>query len=208
MQLNVLDYAIIAILLLSALAGLKRGLFNVIGGLMGTLIGLLAAILYHRDLALYLEQQFGLSTWLAGVFEEKLPLPALNPGLVKALDIPVGLADPALYLATSLVIAISFLLILVLGSKLVQLLCELLEGILAHGILSGVNRGLGMGLLVLKNLLIMAVLAGVLVTPLELGARMGLPGALITTQYMHDSFLLEQLLSIFDYIKALLGNKV
>jgi uncharacterized membrane protein required for colicin V production len=208
MQLNVLDYAIIAILLLSALAGLKRGLFNVIGGLMGTLIGLLAAILYHRDLALYLEQQFGLSTWLAGVFEEKLPLPALNPGLVKALDIPVGLADPALYLATSLVIAISFLLILVLGSKLVQLLCELLEGILAHGILSGVNRGLGMGLLVLKNLLIMAVLVGVLVTPLELGARMGLPGALITTQYMHDSFLLEQLLSIFDYIKALLGNKV
>ena len=154
MQLSILDYAIIAILLLSALAGFRRGLFNVIGGLMGTLIGLLAAILYHRELALYLEEQFGFSTWLAGVFQEKLPLPALNPGLIKALDFPAGLADPALYLATSLVIAISFLLILLLGSRLVQLLCELLEGILAHGILSGVNRGLGMGLLVLKNLLI------------------------------------------------------
>lgn len=208
MQLNILDYAIIAILLLSALAGLKRGLFRVVGGLMGTLIGLLVAILYHRELALYLEQQFGFSTWLAGVFQEKLPLPALHPGLVKALDFPAGLADPALYLATSLVIAISFLLILLLGSKLVQLLCELLEGILAHGILSGVNRGLGMGLLLLKNLLIMAVLAGVLVTPLELGSRMGLPGALITTQYMHDSFLIEHLLNIFDYVKALLENKV
>ncbi len=208
MQLNVLDYAIIAILLLSALAGLRRGLFKVIGGLMGILIGLLVAVVFHRELALYLEEHFGLSTWLAGVFQEKLPLPALNPGLVKALDFPAGLADPAFYLATSLVIAISFLVILLLGSKLVQLLCELLEGIFAHGILSGVNRGLGMGLLVLKNLLIMAVLAGVLVTPLELGARMGLPGALITTQYMHDSFLLEQLLNIFDYLKALLGNKV
>ncbi len=208
MQLNVLDYAIIAVLLLSGLAGLRRGLFNVIGGLMGIMIGLLAAIIFHRELALSLEGYFGLSTWLAGVFQEKLPLPALNPGLVKALDLPAGLADPALYLSTSLVIAISFLLILLLGSKLVQLLCRLLETVFARGILSGVNRGLGMGLLVLKNLLIMVVLAGVMLTPLELGARMGLPGALITTQYMHDSFLLEQFLNIFDYIKALLENKV
>jgi uncharacterized membrane protein required for colicin V production len=162
MQLNVLDYAIIAVLLLSGLAGLRRGLFNVIGGLMGIMIGLLAAIIFHRELALSLEGYFGLSTWLAGVFQEKLPLPALNPGLVKALDLPAGLADPALYLSTSLVIAISFLLILLLGSKLVQLLCRLLETVFARGILSGVNRGLGMGLLVLKNLLIMVVLAGVL----------------------------------------------
>jgi len=208
MQLNVLDYAIIAVLMLSALAGLRRGLFQVIGGLMGIMIGLLGAVIFHRELALYLEKYFGLSAWLAGVFQEKMPLPALNPGLVKALDLPAGLADPALYLSTSLVITISFLLILLLGSKLVQLLCRLLETVFARGILSGVNRGLGMGLLVLKNLLIMVVLAGVLLTPLELGARMGLPGALITTQYMHDSFLLEQFLNIFDYIKALLENKV
>ena len=208
MQLNILDYAIIAILLLSALAGLQRGLFKVIGGLMGILLGLLAAVIFHQELALYMEEYFGLSSWLAAFFQEKLPIPALNPGLVKALEFPAGLADPALYLATSLVIAISFLLILLLGSKLVQLLCRLLETVFARGILSGVNRGLGMGLLVLKNLLIMAVLAGVLVTPLELGARMGLPGALITTQYMHDSFLLEQLLNIFDYVKGLLENKV
>lgn len=206
MQLNVLDYAIIAILLLSALAGFRRGLFNVIAGLMGILIGLLAAVVFHRELALYLEEQFAFSTWLAGVFQEKLPLPALNPGLVKALNFPAELADPALYLATSLVIAISFLLILLLGSKLIQLLCKLLEDLFAHGILSGVNRGLGMGLLLLKNLLIMAVLAGVLVTPLELGARIGLPGALISTQYMHDSFLLEHLLNIFSYGKTLLGK--
>ena len=208
MQLNVLDYTIIAILLLSAVVGLQRGLFKVIGGLMGILFGLLAAVIFHRELGLYLEKYFGLSTWLAAFFQEKLPLPALQPGLVKALDFPAGLADPALYLATSLVTAISFLLILLLGSKLVQMLCELLERLFAHGILSGVNRGLGMGLLVLKNLLIMAVLAGVLLTPLELGARMGLPGALITTQYMHDSFLPEHLLNIFDYVKALLENKV
>ena len=208
MQLNVLDYAIIAVLMLSALAGLRRGLFQVIGGLMGIMIGLLGAVIFHRELALYLEKYFGLSAWLAGVFQEKMPLPALNPGLVKALDLPAGLADPALYLSTSLVITISFLLILLLGSKLVQLLCRLLETVFARGILSGVNRGLGMGLLVLKNLLIMVVLAGVMLTPLELGARMGLPGALITTQYMHDSFLLEQFLNIFDYIKALLENKV
>ncbi|MDD2373669.1 MAG: CvpA family protein [Syntrophomonadaceae bacterium] len=204
MQLNVLDYAIIAILLLSAWAGLRRGLFNIIGGLMGTLIGLLAAVVFHRELALYLEKHFALSTWLAGIFHEKLPLPALSPGLVKVLGYPAELADPAFYLATSLVIAISFLLILLLGSKLIQLLCKLLEGLLAHGILSGVNRGLGMGLLLLKNLLIMVVLAGVLLAPLELGARMGLPAALISTQYMHDSFLVEHLLNIFDHLKALL----
>ena len=55
MKLNVLDYAIIAILLLSALAGFRRGLFNVIAGLMGILIGLLAAVIFHRELALYLD---------------------------------------------------------------------------------------------------------------------------------------------------------
>ncbi len=208
MQLNILDYAIIAILLLSALAGLQRGLFKVIGGLMGILLGLLAAVIFHQELALYMEEYFGLSSWLAAFFQEKLPIPALNPGLVKALDFPAGLADPAFYLATSLVTAIAFLLILLLGSKLVQLLCQFLEGIFAHGILSGVNRGLGMGLLVLKNLLIMVILAGVLLTPLELGARMGLPGTLITTQYMHNSVLVEQLLNLFDYLKILLGNKV
>lgn len=208
MQLNVLDYAIIAILVLSALVGLQRGLFKVIGGLMGILLGLLAAVIFHQELALYLEKYFGLSSWLAAFFQKKLPLPVLHPGLVKALDFPAGLADPALYLATSLVTAIAFLLILLLGSKLVQLICELLENVFAHGILSGINRGLGMGLLVLKNLLIMVVLAGVLLTPLELGARMGLPGALITTQYMHNSILVEQLLNIFDYLKVLLGNMV
>lgn len=208
MQLNILDYAIIAILLLSALAGLQRGLFKVIGGLMGILLGLLAAVIFHQELALYMEEYFGLSSWLAAFFQEKLPIPALNPGLVKALEFPAGLADPAFYLATSLVTAIAFLLILLLGSKLVQLLCQFLEGIFAHGILSGVNRGLGMGILVLKNLLIMVVLAGVLLTPLELGARMGLPGTLITTQYMHNSVLVEQLLNLFDYLKILLGNKV
>lgn len=208
MQLNILDYAIIAILLLSALAGLQRGLFKVIGGLMGILLGLLAAVIFHQELALYMEEYFGLSSWLAAFFQEKLPIPALNPGLVKALEFPAGLADPAFYLATSLVTAIAFLLILLLGSKLVQLLCQFLEGIFAHGILSGVNRGLGMGLLVLKNLLIMVILAGVLLTPLELGARMGLPGTLITTQYMHNSVLVEQLLNLFDYLKILLGNKV
>lgn len=201
MELNVLDYAILAVLLLSALIGLRRGLFKVIGGLIGVLVGLLAAVVFHRELALYLEKHFGLSSWLAGMFQEKLPFPALSPGLVQALGYPVELANPALYLATLLVMAISFLLILLLGSKLIQLLCELLEGVFAHGVLSGVSRGLGMGLLVMKNLLIMVVLAGVLITPLELGAHMGLPGALITTQYMQDSFLVEQLLNIFDYFK-------
>ena len=52
MQLNVLDYAIIAVLMLSALAGLRRGLFQVIGGLMGIMIGLLGAVIFHRELAL------------------------------------------------------------------------------------------------------------------------------------------------------------
>ncbi|MGS0765934.1 CvpA family protein [Syntrophomonas curvata] len=203
MQLNVLDYLIIAVLLLSALAGLRKGLFNVVGGLAGVLIGLLAAIAFHRELTQYLEKTLGVNTLLVGFLREKLPLPVLDPGLIKVLGYAPQWADPASYLATTLFTALSFLLILLLGSKLVQAICQLLDSLFAHGILSGVNRSLGMGLLLLKNLVILAVLAGILLSPLELAAQMGMSGAFFVTQYMHNSLLLEPLLKLFTHLKSL-----
>lgn len=204
MQLNILDYIIIAVLLISALAGLRKGLFNIVGGLMGVLLGLLAAFSFYRELARYLENAWGINTLLTAFLRDKLPLPALNPDLVKALGYAPELADPASYLATTVLTALSFLIILLLGSKLVQIICHLLDSLLAHGVLSGVNRSLGLSLLLLKNLAIMAILAGALLPSLELGARMGIPGAILTTQYMHDSLLLEPLLKLFAYLKNLL----
>lgn len=204
MPLNILDYLIIAVLLLSALAGLRKGLVNVVGGLMGILIGLLAAFSFYRELAQYLENAFGINTLLAGFLRDKLPLPAFDRGLIEALGYAPGLADPASYLATTVLTALSFLLILLLGSKLVQIICQLLDSLFAQGILAGVNRSLGMGLLLLKNLVIIAILAGILLPPLELGAQMGMSGALLITQYMHNSLLLEPLLKLFAYLKSLL----
>jgi uncharacterized membrane protein required for colicin V production len=203
MQLNVLDYLIIAVLLLSALAGLRKGLFNVVGGLAGVLIGLLAAIVFHRELAQYLEKAFGVNTLLVDFLRDKLPLPALNPGLIEVWGHAPQWADPASYLATALLTGLSFLLILLLGSKLVQAICQLMDGLFAHGILAGVNRSLGMGLLLLKNLVILAILAGILLPPLEVAAQMGMSGALLVTQYMHKSLLLEPLLRLFAYLQSL-----
>jgi uncharacterized membrane protein required for colicin V production len=202
MQFNVLDYIIIAVLILSALAGLRRGFFNVASGLMGTLIGLSGAIIFYRELAQYLENYFGVSIWLTSVLREHWPLPVLQPGIYEALGYSAGLSDPLSYLVTAFIKALSFLLIFLLGSKIIQLLCRLLDVLLGHGILSDVNHSLGAGLLLLKNLIIIAVLAGVILSPLEIGARMGMPHAVVTTRYMHDSILLEQLLKLFAYLKV------
>lgn len=204
MELNSLDYIIIAVLLLSALAGLKKGLFKVISGLMGVLIGLWAAFSFYRELAEYLEHDFGAGAILAGILQDKLPLPAFDPRLLEAVGYAPGLADPASSLASTLLTALSFLLILLLGSKLVQIMCQLLDGLFAQGILAGVNQSLGMSLLVVRNLIIMAILAGILLPPLELAARMGMPGALLAAQYMDESLLLEPLSKLFVYLKGLL----
>jgi uncharacterized membrane protein required for colicin V production len=205
MQLNSLDFIILAVVLLSAGAGLKKGLFQVISGLVGILIGLWAAVSFYRALAGYLEQAFGAETILAGILQDKLPLPAFDTRLLEAAGYAPGLlADPVSSLASTILVALSFLLILLLGSKLVQIMGKVLDSLFAQGILAGVNRSLGMILLVAKNLIIMAILVGILLPPLELAARMGMPGALLAVQHIDESLLLEPLSQLFVYLKGLL----
>jgi len=200
MQLNIIDYIIIAVLAFSALVGLKKGLFLVVGGLVGLLVGLLAAIAFHKELAIYLEHNWGIETWLTNFLQDKLFLQVLNQDIPKTLGHEYGWTDPASILASSFIIALSFLLILVLGRKLVQIIGYLLDFLLARGILSGVNRSLGLVLMVGQNLILMTVVVGLLLPPLEMLADIGIPGAIVTTTYLQGSALLEQLLKLFAYI--------
>ncbi len=208
MHFNLLDYIIIAILFLSAITGFRQGFIEALGGMLSTVLALLAAILCYDQLALYLEQNFGLSTILANFIKQKLPILTLSMDqnmLVQGLLAIPLLTDPAHYLARLLLAAAGFLLVFVLASFVLKLIFAALNSFLSWGLLGGLNRIAGMTLVLIKNLLIMAILFGVSYQPIDLAARMGWSWAGTAMGYMSNSILIASFMDVFMLIKELVG---
>lgn len=208
MHFNLLDYAIIAILLLSALTGLRRGFIDALGSMLSTVLALVVAVLYFGDCASYLEKYFGLGNLLTTLIKDKVPVLAfsldqsiLGHGLLAA----PAINDPAYYLAQLLVAAAGFLLVFGLASMVLKLLFACLNSLFSLGLLGGVNRIMGMLLVLIKNLLILVIILGVAYEPIYLAARMGWDWAGIASGYMNNSILTAKLMDGFVLIKAMLG---
>jgi len=206
MQLNAVDYIILVILLLSLVAGYRQGMVGAVSGVLGFIVGLVLAALFYHSLAAWLDQYFNISTTLADWLRVKLPLAAMAPenSLLNLDRLDTVYNDAASFLAGNLLLILSFLLILGVGSKAMQLFSHGISTVLDGTIFSGVNRGLGAAVVMVKNLLIMAVVLGLSLPSLDLGAKMGLSMASVLNGYVSHSFLADWLLQWFDLFKGLL----
>lgn len=215
MGFNALDYLIMITLVVSILIGYQKGLILALGGVVSTLFGLGMAFLFRNPAANYLEEHFGLVSDLTAFLEKRLLHSAgvsEQPGLITSLPIVnEGLA--ALHRQITeftylLVAALCFLLLYIISSQLLKLICVILERILKWGILGGINRLGGAVIIVTKNTVIMAVLAGVLISPLKLGAEIGLKSAFLAEYYIEGSVLFPHLLKTFDIMRTLIAKGV
>jgi len=207
MQLNLLDYIIIAVLLLSLAAGYRQGMVGAVSGVLGFLVGLALAVIFYHALSAWLDQYFNISATLADWLRNKLPLAALAPdnSLLNLDKLDTMYSDTASFLAGNLLLILSFLLILWVGSKVVQLMSHGMNTLLDGTLFAGVNRGLGAAVVLVKNLLIMAVVLGLILPSLDLGAKMGLSLASTIDGYVSRSLLADWLLQWFDLFKGLIS---
>ncbi len=208
-QMNTLDYIILALLGVSALSGFYRGLLSVLGGFARTLFALFIAVVYRNEMALYLEKEFGLITLLSQTMAEKIPQPALGGSpageflpSIKALPF---VQEQLFNFAQLIVVAISFVLLYIIISKGLRLIWKLLEAPFYKGVLGWINRVAGMLVLVAKNLLLLAVVLGVLVPFIKSGVGMGITGIMNTSLWIDQSWTAPYLLNLFAGMESLLG---
>jgi len=215
MGFNELDYIIIAILMLSGLIGYKRGFIASVGGIISTLAGVGIAFLYRDDAAVYLQEHYGVVSSLAAVLEKRMPISAWGSNQPIPLSSLPGLNEGLAYihrqfteLAYLLVVALCFLLIYMISSYLIKLFGVILEKLFLWGILGGMNQVAGAGIIVTKNIIIMAALLGVLNSPLGLGAKIGIKGISQATVYIQGSALVPYFLKVFTFLQEMITGGV
>ncbi|MGI6452721.1 MAG: CvpA family protein [Syntrophomonadaceae bacterium] len=207
MQFNWLDGLIALILVISAVSGLRRGFMEAMGSIVGIIVAVFLAVIYHDDLVIFLEAKYGVISYLADKIKGELNLTALsitNP-LVDHLDSPSLLSDPGGYLARLLVTAGAFIVILFMVKLIIDLVIHGLDSLFSHGVLDWMNRMLGMILVMVKNMLFLSIILGILYPVILTGANMGFEGAITTLAVVDNSKFATSLLGIFSLLKALIG---
>lgn len=206
MQLNPVDYIIIAILLGSLYAGYRQGLIGAVGSIIAFVAGLALAVFFYHNLAAWLDHYFNVSNTLADWLRAKFPLAALAPqaSMLKLPQVDTIYKDTAGFLAGNLLLIISFLLIMVVGTQVIRLATNGISSLLDGTIFAGVNRGLGAAVVLVKNLVIMAVIIGLILPSLQLGSSMGLPQAGAFNGYVTHSFMADWLLQWFNLVKGMI----
>ena len=211
-MMNGLDYVLLLWLALSALAGYKRGLTAVLGGLASTLAALAVAFLYRDQLTLYLEKEFNLQTLLVQQMAEKLPQPALGGSawdkLLPSLQSLPLVQDRMNELAYLILTAAAFILLYIAVSFGLKLIMKLLAMPFDHGALGFVNRLAGTAFTVGRDVLVMAVLLGILYPFIHSGGAMSIKGLMKAGVLIDNSLLAPYLNIIFISLEKLLGISV
>jgi uncharacterized membrane protein required for colicin V production len=203
--MNVLDYTILVILSLGAVVGYRKGLTDTLAGVVSVILAMLMAVLYCDNVARFLEEQFNVITSLSEVLSSKYPLitPAVNNLLADRFwnaDKAVG--QPVPDLAYWLVVSGCFLIFLWLGSKILKLLLKSLSGVFSWGILGWLNRLGGMVLALVKNGLIIGVLAVILQPLAGAAARAGVSSAQTFWTLLGNSVICLHLVDIFNLVRS------
>lgn len=201
MTLNGLDYLLAGVLAINTLAGLKKGMLRAMGGIAGILLAVLAAHRCYKQLAFWLQARWAWQSALAEWIAQRMPsctIPAMSPD-------SVVMANPVYDLSYLLLLAISFIIILVVVGFLGQLFIEGLHRILEKTPLSGANHLLGMAAGFLKSLLILTVLAGLIYPAARLGAFMGWDTAVLAYNQLDTSRIAAGMLALYEQLSAWLG---
>ncbi|MGI5920364.1 MAG: CvpA family protein [Syntrophomonadaceae bacterium] len=203
--MNVLDYTIVVILVLSAVIGYRKGLTGTIAGVAGLILGLILAVKFCQAFTGFLEQEFQLVTSLGGVLNNKFPLlvPVVNSLLDYSFWNGPGAAGPPLNtLAYWLVVSGCFLILAWVGSKMGRFLFRGLSGLISRGVLGHLNQWGGMVLALVKNVIIIG--AGLfIVHPLVAAAsQAGVSSARNVWILIANSVICRYLLDIGNFIRA------
>ncbi len=204
MGMNAFDYFIIAILILSAVSGFNKGFLNTVGNIISLAAGILLAVVYYDRFASYLQEYYGLITALSEVIRSKIPLTVLNLEntiLINGMDFE----DAAHYLAYLIIIAVSFLAIFLLSSKVVQMLWSGLDSLFAWGWLSSINHLLGMALAAVKNLTIITIILGLIYPALVLASGMGFYTLMPLVDILDRSVTAFYMLQTYTMLKDMAG---
>jgi len=214
MGFNLLDISIIVILMISVIVGYRRGFIRTIGGIISTLAGLLIAFLYRNEAAAYLQEHYGVVSTLAAFLEKRMSIPAATgfsqPGLL-SLPVNQGLAfvhRQFTEFSYLIVVTLCFLLLYIISSYLFKFSCAILEKMLCWGILREINHTGGIGILLAQNVIIMAVILGILNSPLGMGTKMGIKSVSQIMTSMQDSILVPYLLKVFTLLHSIAGMSV
>lgn len=205
MQANLVDLLILGLVVLSGFTGLRQGLVQAFGGLIAAVGAFAFALVFSDDLVLILEKSWGIRTTLAGYLAGHVPLTALSLPAPLSHLVQGDYTTPADFLAQLFLFIGCFLLIVLIGSRLLQLLFTAFDALVSWGILGWLNAGLGMIVVVVKNLLILTILLGLIQPAVRLAADLGFAGAVWATQAMAESWLIPKLLVVFIMLKGMLG---
>lgn len=205
MSWNTVDYFIITLLVISGISGFKQGFIKAIGSLIGMLAGLLFAYIYYTRCALYLEEYYGISSALASIIRDRVPITVMS---INSNLAGIEFADTAQYLAYLVVLTASFILIYLLSSRILMFLWKGLDHLFSWGVLAAANKTLGMFLTIFKTVVVLVVSAGLIYPALEMASKMGFFFGLIAFQGLHDSILTAYLLNCFEFLKEMIPLKL
>lgn len=212
--MNIIDAGIILILVMSILIGYRRGFIRSIGGIFSTLAGLGIAFLYRNDAVDYLQEHYEAVSKLAAFLEKRISIPTTGfnqNSLLSSLPLDQGLNfihQQFAEFAYMLVAALCFLLLYMISSSLLKFCSVIIEKLLCWGILKEINHTGGAAVIVAQNIIIMAVILGVLNSPLGLGTRMGIKSVSQAMDYMQGSVFVPCLLQVFTLLQSIVGLHV
>lgn len=203
--MNVLDYTILLILLLGAVIGYRKGLTDTLAGVLSLILAMLLAVFYCDNGARFLEENFKIITSLSGILGDKFPLitPAVNNLLAyRSWNADAAVGQPEPDLAYWVVVSGCFLILLWLGGKLLKILLKSISGVFSWGILGWLDRLGGMVLAVVKNGVIIGVLAVILQPLAGALARAGVSSAQTFWILLGNSVICLHLVDIFNFIRS------
>lgn len=211
MSLNLIDYFMVLFIVLGLISGLRQGFIRAVSGFIGVLAGIMLAWAYYDNLAWYMEDYYGAITLTADFLRRQLFLTA-GPAIY-VLDSLPGFhggkgVDPPYYLASLMVLLLSFLLILMLASKTVQFLWNSLGLVFDDGILGGINRLTGMLAVGTKNFILLAVFLSFLSPLIKAGSEMGISGLKLLAQGIENSYFANIIFKVLNGIKEWWLNRI
>lgn len=207
MACNGLDYLISGILAIGVISGFRQGAVRASGGLVSSILAIVVAAGCYRELAFWVEKDWGLQSILAGWLNQKINTTAL-PALGLIDPVGDGLADPAQYLAYIILLALCFLLLFASVAGIGQMITAALNEVLKKSALSGVNRLLGMAVQAVKLAVIISILIGAAYPAVRTGAQMGFKNAGSACEQIEGSVLAQEFLSLYRELPVAPGLNV
>lgn len=207
-NLNLLDYILLGFLFIGVVVGFKRGFILSLGMIASALGGIMIAYLFWDDAVKFLEEQYGIGTLLAGIIEKKLPLTASAPlggDLIPLFDGGIYAGGISMQLSHLILMVLSFLFLLILSSMILKLVFMLLNGLLNHGAIGGINRAGGVVLEVLKYAIIVLVVITVITPLLETGVKVGNNGAVKALACIKESLILDGCKGMVNILRVMLN---